>query len=131
MLRNILVAFALSVLSTIALAANPVFNCTGLGTAPNTCHALTDNFPATGIQPSQCKLYSGGVPVVSVAASGAAGALNCNIAMPPGSFPNGTYTITIAAIASDGNEGAQGAPFVFQSSAGAPPAPTNLRVTSP
>lgn len=114
-----------------AFAANPVYNCTGLGTAPNTCHALTDNFPATGVQPAQCKLYSVGVPVVSVAASGSVGALNCNIAMPPGSFPNGTYTITIAGVSSDGNEGSQGAPFVFQSSAGAPSAPTNLRVVSP
>lgn len=125
----------------MAAAANAqaaTFNCTGSGSLPNTCHAVSDAYPTTGIQPVSCKLFrcvGACTPVAPALTSSpvliVSGAASCNTVMPPASFPNGTYTLSATAVAADGSESAMSAPFSFTSSAGPPAVPVNSRVVQP
>lgn len=111
-----LLAVVLLALAFPALSANAVLNCTGTGALPNTCRAVTDAYASAGTQPALCRLYSSGVAVVTVSVAGPAGALYCDIPMPPASFPNGTYTLTVATLSSDGAESLRSSPYILQSS---------------
>jgi len=96
--------------------------------AAQPCTVESDPFPTTGVQPTACRLRDGGVqleetPVVQAGG----GAVKCQFIR---SFALGIHTLTATAIAADGAESPSSAPFVFTSSAGAPPAPV-LRIVPP
>lgn len=109
---------ALAVAANAAIAANPKFDCT------SSCLFVADPYPSTGPVPSVCKLYSSGSLKASAAAVAISGGMQCQIRAQ---FAQGSYSVTMSAVDSAGQETAQSLPFAFDSAATLQ-APVNVHI---
>lgn len=117
MIRSLLIA-------VLALLALPVQAQVTRNCVSQTCTIISDPFPSTAVQPTQCRLYSGATALQTSPVAGPAGAVYCSFSR---TFASGTYSLSATAIAADGSESVASNVITFTSSLGAPPAPLNLR----